>query len=543
MKPEEEVQHLAALARQQADERRRSSGGRLLVGSGGCGLAVGARELADALRSEIFRCRPPFEVVEAGCNGLCYLNPQVTFEQPGIPNLTYGPLQPSQVSRFVGEVILRGQYHAFPGFAWATQSWQGLPGYPQVPFLAGQRRFLLENCGQVDPLSLDDYLARGGYRGLAKALALSPEGVIDQVKRSGLEGRGGAYFPVALKWESCRRATGETKYLVINAEEGEPGAFKDRHILEGDPYRVVEGLTIAAYALGASRAFLYVNGQAHLSQERLGKALNLAEKAGLLGESILGMPFRLNVEMRQGAGGYVLGEESVLLNSIEGDRSMPRLKPPYPTEAGLWGRPTVIHNAETLANLPQILDRGPAWCAGLGNSQSKGTKLIALSGSIARSGLLEVEMGTPLQRVIQEMGGGVPQGHTLQAVLSGGPSGTFVPPERLDLPLEPRHPEIVLGSGNLVVLDDRSSLLEMVRRLTAFNAAEACGKCAPCREGTLRMLEILDRAAAGQVLPEDRSELDALTEAIAAASLCGLGQMAPNPVTSALRFFRLPGLS
>ena len=494
-----------------------------------------------ALQREGERQRRDISVITAGCTGMCYDAVQVTLRRPDQPDVTWGRVRPADAEPLIAMATGATSLTAVDGaFAWHDEPHAGLSGSSAVPFLAGQRRVLLSRAGRCDPVDVDEALTDDGYRGLALVLAGPPEATLDAVKQSGLAGRGGAYFPAARKWEGCQSA-GEPRYLIVNAEEGEPGVFKDRHLLESDPHRVIEGMLIAAYTMGASRVVVYVNGQATLARERLTAALTQARRRGLIGKNILGAAFLCDIDICEGAGGYVLGEESVILESVEGHRPMPRIRPPYPVEVGLRGRPTAINNVETLANLPLIVTRGAPWFAEIGSPRFPGTKLVCVSGDVVRPGLVEVEIGTTLQTVI-ELAGGVSRGRSLQAVLTGGPSGTLVPPRLLNTPLEPRHPEVLLGSGNVIAIDETRSLLEVVRRLAHFNAAESCGKCTPCREGCHRMSEILDRVAAGRPQADDRARLLALGEIAASASICGLGQMAPNPILSALRHFSLAEL-
>jgi NADH-quinone oxidoreductase subunit F len=541
--PTQVLNALVVAARRRLARRRGGQVARLLVGAGGCCQAVGAAEVAEALRREVAAQGAPVAVVEAGCTGMCYADVQVTLQRHGQPDVTWDRVEPHRSAALLEIAVGRRPPASLAAaFLWAAESADGLPGLAHVPFLAGQRRLLLEPTGRVDPVDVDEALLRGVYRGLAHALALGPEAVIEAIQRAGLSGRGGAYFPTAVKWAACRQAGRPPHYLVVNAEEGEPGVFKDRHLLEGDPHRVVEGLLIAAYAIGAEQVFIYVNGLAPVSRARVAAARRQAEARGLLGAGILGSDFGCRIEVREGAGGYVLGEETVLLESIEGRRAMPRLRPPHAVEVGLWGQPTTINNVETLANVPLILERGAAWFVELGTTHGPGTKLVAVSGDVARPGLLEVPLGTPVRHVLMDLAGGVPEGRALQAILTGGPSGNLVPPDLLDAPLAPRHPEVLLGSGNLVALDETRPLLDAVRRLTRFNAEESCGKCTPCREGVNRMWELLERVARDGARPTDREDLAHLGDVAAAASLCGLGKMAPNPVQSALRHLTLPGL-
>jgi len=494
-----------------AAERRRT-GARLAVGMGTCGLAVGARDTFEALRVEVPRRGLPFTVVAAGCNGMCWAQPVVEVLRDGRPRLTTGPVTAAEVPRLLNALA------ANPAAA------------PDVAgeWLSRQRRMLLERCGLADPGDIADAIRHGAYATLVLALeGARPELVIEEVRAAGLAGRGGAYFPTAVKWAACRAATGTPKYLVVNGEEGEPGIFKDRHLMEGDPHRLLEAVLLAAYASGASRAILYVHGEAELSAERLRVAVGQAREWGLLGERILGSDLSLDVELRRGAGGFVLGEETALLESIEGYRAMPRTRPPFPVESGLWGKPTVINNVETLCAVPSIVAEGGAWFASLG--RGGGTKLFGLSGHVRCPGLVEVELGTTLRTLTAELGGGSSTGRPLRAAVLGGPSGSVVPARQFDEPLVPRGP-VSPGTGGVVALDEGASVADAVRTLLAFNMRESCGKCTPCREGTARLLRVLDG-------PVERERVSSLAEVIQVASLCGLGQAAPLAVLSALAEF------
>ncbi len=494
-----------------AAERRRT-GARLAIGMGTCGLAVGARDTFEALRVEVPRRGLPFTVVAAGCNGMCWAQPVVEVLRDGRPRLTTGPVTAAEVPRLLNALA------ANPAAA------------PDVAgeWLSRQRRMLLERCGLADPGDIADAIRHGAYATLVLALeGARPELVIEEVRAAGLAGRGGAYFPTAVKWAACRAATGAPKYLVVNGEEGEPGIFKDRHLMEGDPHRLLEAVLLAAYASGASRAILYVHGEAELSAERLRVAVGQAREWGLLGERILGSDLSLDVELRRGAGGFVLGEETALLESIEGYRAMPRTRPPFPVESGLWGKPTVINNVETLCAVPSIVAEGGAWFASLG--RGGGTKLFGLSGHVRCPGLVEVELGTTLRTLTAELGGGSSTGRPLRAAVLGGPSGSVVPARQFDEPLVPRGP-VSPGTGGVVALDEGASVADAVRTLLAFNMRESCGKCTPCREGTARLLRVLDG-------PVERERVSSLAEVIQVASLCGLGQAAPLAVLSALAEF------
>ena len=492
---------------------------RLAVNTGTCGRALGSAALVDALRSA---AGDRFDVIQAGCDGACYEAPAVTALIPERPAVRFPSMTPAAATQLISAL------HSGP----RSQT--------ESEFFAGQRRSLLARCGHIDPGDLQSALAAGAYRGLWRALSsLTPEQVIDEVEASDLRGRGGAYFPTGRKWRSARSFPAP-RYVVVNAEEGEPGVFKDRHLMEGDPHLLLEGVLIAGYALGAEKGFLFINGLAEGSRRSIERAVEQARVAGLLGRNILGSDFRFDIEIRLGAGGYVLGEESVLLNGIEGWRSVPRTRPPFPTEAGLWASPTVINNVETLCNVPGILSKGAEHYRGEAGPNGSGTKLVSLSGAVKRPGLVEIAMGTSLRDVVFGIGGGAPDGRTIVGVLAGGPSGGFLSLEGLDTPSRPgplTASGAVLGSGGMVVLDDSLPIVEIVRHLTEYNRDESCGKCTPCREGTDHMLEILTRATAGSANSEDLNRLLFLGEVATAASLCGLGQMAPNPITSAVDQF------
>jgi NADH-quinone oxidoreductase subunit F len=492
---------------------------RLAVNTGTCGRSLGSTRLLEALRGAAGNS---FDVTEAGCDGACHEAPAVTLIAAGRPPRRLTGIDPDDLDPFMSEIGTGG---AEPD-----------PG----PFFAGQKRSLLTRCGAVDPTDIDSAITLGAYSGLWRVLSdMTPEEVIDEVDASKLRGRGGAYFPAGRKWRSARGFPAP-RYIVVNAEEGEPGVFKDRHLMEGDPHLLLEGILIAGYGVGAERAFLFINGLAAGSRQRMELAIAQARTRGLLGERVLGTQFSFDVEIRSGAGGYVLGEESVLLNGVEGWRSVPRTRPPFPTEAGLWASPTVINNVETLCNVPIVLrDGAEAYRAGSGPNGT-GTKLVSLSGAVKRPGLVEIAMGTSLQDVILEMGGGAPDGRQITGVLAGGPSGGFLSVDSLDTPARPgplTASGAVLGSGGMVVLDGSLPIVEIVRHLTEYNRNESCGKCTPCREGTDHMLEILTRAASSGATAGDLERLLFLGEIATSASLCGLGQMAPNPITSAVDQF------
>ena len=499
-------------------ESRRAGRTRVVVQVSHCSQSVGADEVAKALSA----CLPSSAyIVQAGCDGACFEAPKVVAEDTagGIRCLT-------NVGAEDAASVLDATHT--PGDARSED------------FYSRQHRVALEGCGEIDAEDIDDYIAHGGYEGLARSLSVTPEAVIEEVKGSGLRGRGGAYFPAGMKWESARGVSADKRYLVVNSEEGEPGIFKDRHLMEGVPHRIVEGAIIAAYATGAEEAYIYINAEAELSARRMQLALDQAAELGLLGGDILGSGFGLEMEVRRGAGGYVCGEETTLLNTMEGHRREPRLRPPFPTEAGLWARPTVINNAETLCSVPYIMSRGAAAFRRTGTEDAPGTKLISLSGSVRRPGVVEVPMGTSLRDIIEGIGRGPAPGHALTGAAVGGPSSGVFPESMLDTPIAPgqlHETGVMLGAGGVIALDGRTEMLEVVRRLAAYNAAESCGKCTPCREGTPRIVDALDRIAGNGGSVGDLDELRYLARVVGAASLCGLGQAAGTPVASALHFF------
>ena len=504
---------------------------RLVVGVGSCSQSIGVDHLLDRLAEEV-KCQGlSATVVEGGCNGMCYAAPVMELHRPGWPRISLKRVTLEHVPSLVSALKADRCPAGIEAVAWQESSWRGIHGLDQEPFLRGQHRAVLERCGTVDVSDLADALRQGSYAAFARCLEQgNPMAVINEVKESGLAGRGGAYFGAAYKWEACRNAAGPLKYLVINGEEGEPGIFKDRHLMEGDPHRLLEGILLAAFASGASRGILFINGEAELSARRMEQALRSAEAVGLLGERILGGDFSFHLELRRGAGGFILGEETALMEAIEGKRAMPRPKPPFPVEAGLWGRPTVINNVETLAAVPLIVSRGAAWFAALGGG--RGTKLFGLSGHLVRTGIVEAPMGVTLRHLIEEIGGGSGDGRPLKAALVGGPSGVIVHPSQFDEPLVPGG-TISPGSGGVVALGESVSIGDVTRTLLAFNAQESCGKCTPCREGTGRLLALLQQPQnAGR-----RQELEDLAQVVRLASLCGLGQSAPLSLLSAVDQF------
>ena len=495
---------------------------RIVVQVGHCGASAGASDLPDAIRAQ-FGGRASVSV--AGCDGACFAAPTVLVE------CRSGEF--ARLERVNADDLRR------VGMALRAE----VPGEPSsaARFVEAQTRVTLDGCGEMDAESIDAYIANMGYSALARALDEGAEAVIKRVKASGLRGRGGAYFPAGLKWEGARGVRAPRRYMIVNCEEGEPGLFKDRHLMEGASHRILEGALIAAHATDAREIIFYVNAEANLSAERMSRAIEQASALGLVGEDLLGSGFGVSAEIRRGAGGYVCGDETTLINTLEGYRREPRLKPPFPTESGLWGLPTIINNAETLASVPFIISEGAERFTEIGDGQDSGTKIISLSGAVRRAGLIEVPFGTTLRELIYDFGGGIGGSGKLGAIGVGGPSSGVFPPSMLDMAIKPgflHESGVMLGAGGVIVVDDTISPLDVVRNLAWYNANESCGKCTPCREGTPRMARTLDAMATGDATADDIAEVSNLARLVNAASLCGLGQAAGNPILSGLYFFR-----
>ena len=519
--------------------RREGAPARVIVGMGTCGIAAGAGEVFDALEARLDLAGVAAPVERVGCIGMCEQEVLVDVLLPGSPRVTYGRVTPDMIPRIVDEHVMRGK----PVAEWVVGeiSDEAHP-YRELPYYAKQYRVVLRNCGFIDPENIDEYLVRDGYLALSKSLSqMRPEDVIEEVTQSGLRGRGGAGFPTGMKWQFARQAAGERKFVVCNADEGDPGAFMDRSVLEGDPHAVLEGMTIAAYAIGAQNGFIYVRAEYPLAIARLGVAIAQAREYGFLGENILGSGFSFDIAIKQGAGAFVCGEETALIASIQGERGMPRPRPPYPAIRGLFGMPTNINNVETYANVPPIVRRGAAWYAGIGTGKSKGTKVFALTGKVRNTGLVEVPMGISLGEIVFDIGGGIRDGKRFKAVQIGGPSGGCLPDILLNLPVDYEsltEAGAIMGSGGLVVADEDTCMVDLARFFLQFVQNESCGKCVPCRIGTLRMLEILNRITEGRGTMEDIDTLVELALKVKELSLCGLGQTAPNPVLATIRYFR-----
>lgn len=505
----------------------------------GC-RARGAEQVRDAFIAELERqgLGDEVEIRETGCQGFCARAPVAVVDPQGI---FYQELTPEDVPEIVSQTLKEGNVVERLLYVDLLSS-QRITYERDVPFYQGQLKNVLHNCGIIDPKKISHYIARSGYAALEKALTgMSPEEVISQVTESGLRGRGGAGFPTGRKWGFTRAAPGDVKYIVCNGDEGDPGAFMDRALLEGDPHGIVEGMLIAGYAIGAGTGYLYVRAEYPIAVEHLKIALDQARELGLLGQDILGSGFDFEIRMKEGAGAFVCGEETALLASIEGRRGMPRPRPPFPAQSGLWGKPTNINNVETYANIPLIILNGADQYAAAGTEESKGTKIFSLAGKINNTGLVEVPIGISIRKVIFDVGGGVPGDRKFKAVQMGGPSGGCVPEEHLDLPVDYGSLEAIgaiMGSGGMVVMDEDTCMVDTARYFLAFTQVESCGKCVPCRLGTKRMLEILTRITEGQGTEEELALLIELAEGVKDSSLCGLGQTCPNPVLTTVKYFR-----
>jgi NADH-quinone oxidoreductase subunit F len=528
----------------------------IFLGAGTCGLGAGAAKTIDAVRDCLSRKNITADIVEVGCNGMCSDEPIVDIQVPGKNRVSFGTITADKVESLLDSVLqnatipeelVLGQYRTN-----GAACWDGVSYLDEHPFLVKQVRVVLASSGIIDPSNIDEYIAHGGYSAVARILrTMTPDEVCDQIEKSGLRGRGGGGFLTGIKWKFARSAVADQKYLICNADEGDPGAFMDRAVCESDPHRLIEGMMIAAYAIGATKAYIYIRAEYPLAIKRLNDAFEQAAGYGLLGCNILNSGVDFSIKLKMGAGAFVCGEETALIHSIEGKRGMPRPRPPFPAVQGLFGKPTIINNVETLSNVPVIMDRGADWYAAMGTKGSKGTKVFALSGMVNRTGLVEIPMGTSLREVVYDIGGGIPNNKKCKAVQIGGPSGGCVPEAYLDIPTDYEALKkfgTIMGSGGLVVVDESTCMVDFAKYFMEFIQSESCGKCIPCREGTSRMLEILESITRPR--HKDNDDLDTLlrvqgimqlkklAETIKTTSLCGLGQSAPNPVLSTLQWFR-----
>lgn len=527
---------------------------RIYIGAGTCGLGAGAGKTKTAIEDYLIQHDLNVEIIEVGCIGFCTAEPIVDIELPlknriSFSNVTHQKVEALLDAVFYGNVLehnVLGQFESKNKLAWDKT-----PLVFEHPFFRKQKRVVLENCGIINPLSIEEYVHRGGYQSFLQVLKkYDPEVVISNIEKSGLRGRGGGGFTTGTKWRLAYNTPNDQKYMICNADEGDPGAFMDRAVIEGDPHRLIEGLAIGSYAVGASVAYIYIRAEYPLAIQRLNHAIEQAMEVGLLGENIYGSGFNLKIKIKKGAGAFVCGEETALMNSIEGYRGMPSPRPPFPTESGLFGKPTVINNVETYSNVPSIIKNGWEWYSSIGTGTSKGTKVFALSGNVTNTGLVEIPMGTSLREIIFDIAGGIPNGKKFKAVQIGGPSGGCITEENIDIQIDYQNLIAVgamMGSGGLVVMDEDTCMVDIAKFFMDFIQRESCGKCIPCREGTKRMLEILESITSK---PQNQNgnktlerfkgvmQLEKLGQIIKDTSLCGLGQSAPNPVLSTLRYFR-----
>nr|WP_239551237.1 NADH-quinone oxidoreductase subunit NuoF [Halanaerobacter jeridensis] len=511
----------------------------MVCGGTGC-VSSGCKEVQEALKDELKEkdLRDEVKIVETGCHGFCEKGPIMVMYPEGV---FYCEVTPEDMEELVEEHILKGRTVERLLFTEPTSD-DTIPSYTDIDFYSKQQRVVLSNCGKIDPEEIEEYIAKDGYEAVGRVLTnMEPQEVIDEVKDAGLRGRGGGGFPTGLKWQFAADEDSDKKYVICNADEGDPGAFMDRSLLEGDPHRIIEGMIIAGYAMGADEGYVYVRAEYPLAIDRLQKAIDQAEEYGLLGENLFDSGFDFKLQIKKGAGAFVCGEETALMASIEGKRGMPRPRPPFPAQKGLFGKPSNINNVESFANVPYIMREGADAYNSIGTEGSKGTKVFALTGNINNTGLAEVPMGITIEEIIYDIGGGITEGKDFKAVQIGGPSGGCLTQEHLDLPID--YDSLIeagamMGSGGLVVMDEDTCMVDVARFFLDFTQSESCGKCTPCREGTKRMLEILEKITSGEGEEGDIAQLERLAENIKSTSLCGLGQTAPNPVLSTLEYFR-----
>jgi len=503
------------------------------IGLGTCGISAGGEKVLKAFQDELKDRPNAFLLKETGCIGMCYREVLVEVSNGNGSTCLYGDVTPERVGRIVQDHILSGK---------VIDEWLVSGENREKGFFENQVRIVLRNCGKIDPGSIEEYVATGGYKALEKVLqSMTPEQVIKEVIDSGLKGRGGGGFPTGTKWKLTRGNPGDKKYIICNADEGDPGAFMDRSVLESDPHSVLEGMIIAGFAIGSDEAYIYCRAEYPKAVTRLRQAIAQAKRKGLVGQIILGSNFSFDIKIKEGAGAFVCGEETALIASLEGRRGMPRFRPPFPAQAGLWGKPTNINNVETYANIPWIILNGGAAFAAYGTADSKGTKVFAMAGKVKRTGLVEVPMGITINSIIFDICGGIMNDRKFKAVQMGGPSGGCIPAEMCDVPIDYQQINktgAIMGSGGLIVMDETTCMVDVAKFFLTFTQAESCGKCTFCRIGTKRMLEILERITVGQGTMADLENLDELSDQIKAASLCGLGQTAPNPVVTTLKYFR-----
>jgi NADH:ubiquinone oxidoreductase subunit F (NADH-binding)/(2Fe-2S) ferredoxin len=532
---------------------------RIMVGMATCCIVKGADKVMSAIAEEVKRQGVRASVVPVGCTGLCYKEPTVEVIQPGKPKITYGDITPERVPQLIEaiakgmvkkewalyqtereEQLLQGGYHAYG--RGTPKELKGIPKHSDVPFFRKQRKVILRNSGCINPEKIEEYIARGGYSSLLKTVTqMKPKEVIDEVTKAGLRGRSGGGFPAGIKWLSCSKAEGDGKYIICNVSEGDPGIGMHKSLLESDPHSILEGLIIAAYAIGAKEGYIYISSGYKLGVQRMEKAVKDAKTCGFLGRNILHSGFDFSVKVKEGGGAYVCGEETALIKSIEGDWGEPRQRPPFPAVSGLWGKPTVINNVETLANVPVIMTKGAKWFSSIGSQKSKGTKVFSLIGEVNRVGLVEVPLGITLKEIIYDIGGGIPRGKTFKAVQMGGPSGGCIPKRLTSIPVDYEtlaQAGSAMSSGGLIVMDEKTCMVDVVKYFLTFLEGESCGKCTPCRVGVRRMREVLTDISRGKGKKEDLELLEKMAGLIKEGAICNLGKTAPNPFLSTLKYFK-----
>lgn len=512
----------------------------VFVGTATCGRAAGALDVIDAFNSELSRRNLDAQIIHVGCNGLCYAEPLVIISKPGSLRIVYRNIAPNSVSRLVEGYIAGDDPCLELALGTLETNETEIPYIPELPRSEHELRLILRRCGYIDPGNINHYVAKGGYGALDKALITPPEKIIEELKKSGLRGRGGAGFPSGLKWEMCRKAKSAAKYIICNADEGDPGAFMDRVILESDPQEVIEGMIIAGYAVGAQKGYIYVRAEYPFAIERIRNALTQAEEMGILGDDVLDTGFSFHIEIAQGAGAFISGEGTALVAAMEGRRSEPRVRPPRLVESGLWGRPTLLNNVKTFSYIPLIINRGADRFSSIGTEKSKGTAVFTLAGKVQFPGLTEVPMGTTVRKIAYEIAGGGAKTGQFKAVQIGGPSGGCIPENLFDIPIDfdsLQETGSVMGSGGMIFMDENDCVVDTARFFLAFTAEESCGKCTMCRIGTLQLLSILNDISNGKAGAEDLELLRELSEDVKKGSLCGFGRSAPNPILTTLRYF------
>jgi NADH:ubiquinone oxidoreductase subunit F (NADH-binding)/NAD-dependent dihydropyrimidine dehydrogenase PreA subunit len=536
-----DLQSLYTRAQQEWEQLEHTAEPVIYVGMGSCGIASGADQVWERASEIIRKENLNVRLMKVGCIGPCYLEPLVDIRKPGMPRMCFNNVDEKRLEKLIPEYLINEQSKMKPlGYLGDNgMDLNGIKPFWDQAMLHKQERIVLRNCGIIDPENLYHYMARGGFKGLQRAFELGPEGVIEELRLAGLRGRGGAGFPTYRKWELCRASSGTRKYLICNADEGDPGAFMNRSLMEGDPFALLEGMIIAAYAIGASQGYIYIRAEYPLAIERLRKAMDALHEYKLIGTDILQSGFDFDLKIKEGAGAFVCGEETALIASIEGRRGMPRSRPPYPAVSGLHGCPTNINNVETLATVPNILREGSEYFSGIGTKESKGTKTFALVGKVRRTGLIEIPMGTSLREIIYDIGGGSRK--DFKAVQTGGPSGGCLSSDFLDLSVDYdslSKAGSIMGSGGLIIMDEDTCMVDVAKYFLKFTSQESCGKCTPCRIGTRQMVDLLEKITSGEGEMDDIRKLEEIAETVQKGSLCGLGQTAPNPVLTTLKYFR-----